>query len=961
MKRNITRGFKKALALGMAALMVYLPVYTAIPEAAVGTPAAREVSAAAKQTASDMNVPIELDAEATLTNVTVNNAAETGITYDATSKKIVIPKGTEETAEIDVTLEFTLPITKKADGATPIKTITDAGTTVIKYSYSYQAGSVGDLLKLTDVKLTPGINVGDALKGDVEFFDENMRQINNTADVLKRVDITYLNDDWKADTDGFQYYRSPSSDYTGAEIKISPKRGYQFGGSSLKTADVIKNEDGSVVLKVKNDEKLTIIIKPIPVDMPENALEWTDEFETGYNSKGRTVEVSLTPTKEEAAKDYTLKWARKAEPTQMIEYLTWYEVSKNSDGKYTFEVNYDANEGEQTYIIYRYSNGVSKSGAIWNANPVKFDIVNPSLAKCWVEVNGEKVWEESSGATQPLAWINKQKSQCVIRLQGEDNQSGVEKAVYSIYDGTGTVIQSYVERVADANGVCSISYTEDIQGDITNFPIRLEYEIYDRAGNTTGVQTKILSDMIGFDCTSPELSVGYTNTSGQSITNLNQWQTEDVLVTISATDPAGAAYEKISGIDRLQIIDTVSGVAKDITADAVRRPDGTYQLTISKEAVHQLSIAAYDKAGNISKETKAEVKLDKSGIQNARVTLSTVSRDADASQFADPFTVYAQAEAFSGIREMIFYVYEKGTNRLLKEQSVTDFQMTGNLAEASFHYVPSADEENGYVVVRFMDRAAKSVTESSPHVVYSQQKPYAFKKQTPPVPKQGNVKIPLDKQKDNFAGGEIKSSVEEVMRAVLTDADKTAIAAGKDADIWVEIRDCSSSVSEADKIAITANLPKKYVVGTYLDINLWKQITGNEATKVTQTPNGAVKIGFTIPESLQKSGRTYKIIRLHNGVATVLDVSVDANYGLTFETDQFSTYALVYADAGKKSDTRKKTDTGKKKESSTEDSKRATAAETGDLFNPVLWMVILMISVSGAAAILVRNRKKDLE
>lgn len=819
MKRNITRGLKKALALGMAALMAYLPVSTAIPEVfaddtysitisydkyidgnelniadgggniiggATVTPATEGVSASVKWdaiaagtytldttdavedkfdikksaefdgddikvtnaawngsletiTKAEVSVPIELAAEATLTNVTVNNTAETGITYDATNKKIVIPQGTKATAEINVTLEFTLPVTKKADGATPMETVTNAGTTVIKYSYSYQAGSVGDLLKgtdINDVKLTP-VNIGDADKGKIEFYDEYNLQITD-ADALARLGITYSNNAWKADTDGFQYYRSPSSDYTGAEITISPKPGYQYGGSTLDY-DATKNEDGSVVLKVKDNAKVTIIIKPIPVDMPENALEWTDEFETGYNSKGRTVEVSLTPTPEEAAKNYTLKWARAASTPQMIETLTWNEVTKNADGKYTFDVNYDVNEGEQTYIIYRYSNGVSDSGAKWNTDPVKFDIVNPSLAKCWVEANGETVWEEVSGATQALAWINKQQNQCVIRLQGEDNQSGVEKVVYSIYDGTGTPIQSNVESTADANGVCSISYTADMQGDIANFPIKLEYEIYDKAGNTTGVLTKTLSDMISFDFTLPELGVSYTNTSGQLITNLNQWQTEDVLVTITATDPAGAAYEQVSGIDRLQIIDTVTGVAKDITTDAVRRPDGTYQLRLSTDAIHQLSIVTYDKAGNKSTESKAEVKLDKSGIQNARVTLSTVSQDADASQFADAFTVYAQAEAVSGIKEMIFYVYENGTNRLLKEQTVTDFQVTGNLAEASFRYEPASDEENGYVVVRFLDNAAKSVTEGNPHVVYSEQKPFAFNKNGANIQIKGNT------------------------------------------------------------------------------------------------------------------------------------------------------------------------------------------------------------------------------
>lgn len=820
MKRNIAKGFKRALALGMAALMAYLPVSSAIPEVfadntysitinhdeyidgnqlkiadgggniiagATVTPATEGVSASVKWgtiapgtytldasaaidgtkfevkksvefagnditvtnaawsgsletvTKSETRLPLELSSFATLTNVTVINTAETGITYDAADKKIVIPQGTKATTKINLTVEFTLPVTKQVTGATPIETLTSAGSTAIKYRYTYDTEEVGSLLNSADSKITLGISIGDAGTGTITFYDE-ANQVIQASDVSARAAMTYSDAAWKSAADGFQYYCSPAPDYAGAEITITPNAGYEFGGSNISDSATTRKSDGSVILKLTNQSEVKITIKCLPLNVPENALEWTDEFETGYNSKNQTVAVSLIPTVAESAGNYTLQWARAASQTADINSLTWSNVTKDStDGNYHFDVNYADSEGEKVYIAYRYTNGVTTSDVKWNAKPVQFDIADPALAKCWVEANGEKVWEEVPGATQAPAWINKQQNQCVIRLQGEDAQSGVAKLIYSIYDKDGAAIQSNVESVADADGVCSISYTAAMQGDTANFPIKLEYEIYDKAGNTTGVLTKTLSDMIGFDFTLPELSVSYTNTSGQLITNLNQWQTEDVLVTITATDPEGAAYEQVSGIDRLQIIDTVTGVAKDITTDAVRRPDGTYQLKLSTDAAHQLSIVTYDKAGNKSTESKTEVKLDKSGIQNARVTLSTVSQDADASQFADAFTVYAQAEAVSGIKEMIFYVYENGTNRLLKEQTVTDVQVTGNLAEASFRYEPASDEENGYVVVRFLDNAAKSVTEGNPHVVYSEQKPFAFNKNGANIQIKGNT------------------------------------------------------------------------------------------------------------------------------------------------------------------------------------------------------------------------------
>lgn len=43
--------------------------------------------------------------------------------------------------------------------------------------------------------------------------------------------------------------------------------------------------------------------------------------------------------------------------------------------------------------------------------------------------------------------------------------------------------------------------------------------------------------------------------------------------------------------------------------------------------------------------------------------------------------------------------------------------------------------------------------------------------------------------------------------------------------------------------------------------------------------------------------RTYKIVRVHEGVVSILDATFDPETGeVKFETDAFSTYALVYTD-----------------------------------------------------------------
>lgn len=81
-----------------------------------------------------------------------------------------------------------------------------------------------------------------------------------------------------------------------------------------------------------------------------------------------------------------------------------------------------------------------------------------------------------------------------------------------------------------------------------------------------------------------------------------------------------------------------------------------------------------------------------------------------------------------------------------------------------------------------------------------------------------------------------------------------------------------------------------------LDINIKEYINENDPVSITSTEN-AVTITIPIPEALQ--GLTnYRIIRIHNGVQTVIEPIVDlVNNTLTFSTNLFSTYSVVGSDA----------------------------------------------------------------
>ena len=196
----------------------------------------------------------------------------------------------------------------------------------------------------------------------------------------------------------------------------------------------------------------------------------------------------------------------------------------------------------------------------------------------------------------------------------------------------------------------------------------------------------------------------------------------------------------------------------------------------------------------------------------------------------------------------------------------------------------------------------------------------------------------------NPFGTKIENSSNLTTLLFLTDAE---VAQG--VNVWLDIQDMSASVPQADKTLIQ-NTSGDYTVGIYLDINLFKKVRSNDATKVIET-NGKVKASIIIPESLWKSGRTFEIIRVHDGVATAIAGTYDENtHVFTFETDKFSIYALAYKDpasssnSGTTSDSSSSSNSGS---SNSSNSTQSTAPKTGDPNDVRVWYLFLIASLGG--------------
>lgn len=205
-------------------------------------------------------------------------------------------------------------------------------------------------------------------------------------------------------------------------------------------------------------------------------------------------------------------------------------------------------------------------------------------------------------------------------------------------------------------------------------------------------------------------------------------------------------------------------------------------------------------------------------------------------------------------------------------------------------------------------------------------------------PNAGIIENTTDASK-NGCGADVELTKAEIIEKFnLTAAELSKVENGVDIAVNLEVEAVDSkNIPSADKDKAEKKLASDEKIGQYLDINLFK-IIGADKSKVTQL-NGKIKIQITIPSDVKKAGTDYFIIRVHDGVATKLDLTHVSGDTYTFETDQFSTYALGY-----------KTD---------ENGKDVTAPKTGDNNNAYVWMLLMIagFGVMGYAFFLKRKEE----
>lgn len=197
--------------------------------------------------------------------------------------------------------------------------------------------------------------------------------------------------------------------------------------------------------------------------------------------------------------------------------------------------------------------------------------------------------------------------------------------------------------------------------------------------------------------------------------------------------------------------------------------------------------------------------------------------------------------------------------------------------------------------------------------------------------------------------GDVEISRDEIIDILIENKEITAnelseVAEGKKIEIVLEVKE-----AQANELIETST--KGYKVGKYLDITLYKSVNGtnesiHELTKV-------LKVTIKVPEELinkdSKTKREYYIARSHNGKVDILETKYDEKTNsLTFETDKFSDYAIIYKD-------KKELKTTVTTSINKSNTKQTTKAKTGDNANIIGLMMLLVSSMF----VMVFVRKKE--
>lgn len=332
-----------------------------------------------------------------------------------------------------------------------------------------------------------------------------------------------------------------------------------------------------------------------------------------------------------------------------------------------------------------------------------------------------------------------------------------------------------------------------------------------------------------------------------------EWQSDDVTITDNTfTMPAkeveitAVFEEKAPDEFDITVAKTTNGTVtvkggktaalKDETIDLVITPDKGYEVDTVKVNGEAITGTSFTMP---EKDVTVEVTFKKSTytVTVAAAANGTVTADKATAQMGDTVTVTATPD---------------------KDYELSKITVNGTAITGNTFTMPA---ENVTVAAEF-----KKVGSAGAEIV---------------VPEGVSV---------SFAG-----SKEDILKAVFGDDYAALVEAGYKLDVVMTVKD-ETAVSAEDKALVEGALSGDMHIGLLIDVSL--VMTKDGVSSVVANSSKPVSFVIGVPDSVIADGRTYSVIRVHDGAAEDIGGTYDAaNKTITVSSDKYSTYAVVYKDA----------------------------------------------------------------
>lgn len=347
------------------------------------------------------------------------------------------------------------------------------------------------------------------------------------------------------------------------------------------------------------------------------------------------------------------------------------------------------------------------------------------------------------------------------------------------------------------------------------------------------------------------VELSYTAAKGYKF---SKWESEDVTVAKDGTFTMPAKEVTVTAVfeelppdeyainitkpvnGKVSVKDGASSAVKNTVIDLVITPDKGYEVDTVKVNGEAITGTSFTMP---EKDVTVEVTFKKSTytVTVAAAANGTVTVDKATAQMGDTVTVTATPD----------------TDYELSKITVNGTAITGNTF--------TMPAENVTIAAEF-----KKIGSAGAEVV---------------VPEGVSV---------SFAG-----SKEDILKAVFGDDYAALVEAGYKLDVVMTVKD-ETAVSAEDKALVEGALSGDMHIGLLIDVSL--VMTKDGVSTVVENSSKPVSFAIGVPDSIIADGRTYSVIRVHDGAAEDIGGTYDAaNKTITVASDKYSTYAVVYKDA----------------------------------------------------------------